>query len=448
MVSMFELRMRRIRQWQQRELFDLALSHCRELMDDFPTEGAVSNLYHQLLDQVHTQRDLDFDQRHAEMRKEMDSQLHRMMIPTGIDGRPEWPETWWDVQLKRQVNLEQEEIRELWRDDIANRLNQIIDIKFDGEDVLTALRILADISELPIVTDPALTDQLSMPVTLSLRQIQASTLLNWLTLQSDTKWRIQNEAIWVGGNKEDEFVLRSYDVATLLFRAPDFPGVTLGASQASTDGGLTSLNFGDDREESEQIFAEDFIDMMQQAIAPGVWEDGQHVVRLRGDTMVVNALPETHALISEFIQSQLAANNDLVQMKVRWMELTDTFFEEIGVDWNNDGRQLYDTPGTNYEGLWTVDQEWTFTGRTQGVLPESESLTPPQFSVSGLSLQQVLYDHLNMTARCCSATPKNERAGGWPTRYLEWRASQYVHGPGYLLHRKLRDDRKWSRKLP
>ena len=150
-ISVFDLRLRRIHQRKQRGLYDLALADCRRLRDEFPQHDVVHQLYTELLDLVHTQRELDHEERMAEVLKEMDARLHRMMIPTGFDGQPDWPSTWWEIQHKREVNLEQETVREVWREDIENRLNQIVDIRFDGEDALTALDYITQISGLPIV---------------------------------------------------------------------------------------------------------------------------------------------------------------------------------------------------------------------------------------------------------------------------------------------------------
>ena len=99
-------------------------------------------------------------------------------------------------------------------------------------------------------------------------------------------WRIQNEAIWVGASRDDQFVIRTYDIASLLFRAPDFAGIQLGGGTSPDAGGsIFDFNFDDNREEQDQLFAEDFLDMVQEAIAPQAWLDGQHLMRVRGNTV-------------------------------------------------------------------------------------------------------------------------------------------------------------------
>ena len=112
-------------------------------------------------------------------------------------------------------------------------------------------------------------------------------------------------AVYVGETPEGELVTLPYDIAYLLFVAPDFPGVEMNVPFHSGGEGVDGgFSFGDDFGGDDDSYApEDLVDMIQSTVDPLVWERDDVAIRLRGTTLMVTAPGRTHQVLRHFLRT-------------------------------------------------------------------------------------------------------------------------------------------------
>ena len=66
----------------------------RELSVRYPSDEVVQELYQQIEDLAVKQRTDDFEERREYLEQEAFRQIEELMVPDGIDGRPQFPDDW------------------------------------------------------------------------------------------------------------------------------------------------------------------------------------------------------------------------------------------------------------------------------------------------------------------------------------------------------------------
>jgi len=82
----------------------------------------------------------------------------------------------------------------------------------------------------------------------------------------------------------------------------------------------------------------ELMNLIQQTIAPSEWQDAGGTSTMMPFTqnlsLIVNAPQETHEQIADLLKSLRALQNLQVSIELRFIQLQDTFFEQIGVDFD------------------------------------------------------------------------------------------------------------------
>jgi general secretion pathway protein D len=142
------------------------------------------------------------------------------------------------------------------------------------------------------------------------------------------------------------------------------PAGAMGSGQPNTGGGGGAGGLGG----AAAADFDDLIDLITQTVAPKSWEQngGQGTIASfpTNLSLVVSQTQEVHEQITDLLE-QLRRMQDLqVTIEVRFITLSDDFFERIGVDFDFSIRQNTTNPG---------QAGWTFIG----LQPSGQSWSPP-----------------------------------------------------------------------
>lgn len=391
-------RLLRIRGLQRKALYEQALAECRTLLDEENENPEVSALYRDLLAAAHAQRKLNTEQAALDSQQELRERISRSLIPSGFDGWPVYPDAWarrhpLTTQLDRQDSDKNAEPE--WRSVLRDSLRRRTSIEVEGGNALDVLRVLATESRINLVIDPAIAAGADRPITLHAPNLTVEHALTWLCQLMETRWTLVNGGVWIGTPPVESTTVALYDIANLVHSGFDQPGrkLTLGASDAE-DG--TALFAKNDADHVKPHSPEEVVDLLKAQVTPSVWDVPENGITIRGNTLYVTAPPETHRMVREFIASQEQAQNLLVRVDARWLELDDSFAEEIGVDWTINGSQLAFTQPA--AGIAQQNNNSTFIGTSVTPLPATTHQSNAGVTGQGMKLSFGLIGPLQLSA--------------------------------------------------
>ena len=240
-------------------------------------------------------------------------------------------------------------------------------------DVIAKIRAVADIN---IVIDQLGLEEegvsTNTPVTISVEGIKVKSALNLILGRHNLAYHIDNQALNITSRirQQGELVVATYSVADLVIPITNFgqlnndnlfgtnlqsnglpnmgggqmsvpPGGFGGMGQVGPNGASSSSNSGTDGRAGSRSQAPDFnslTDLLTSTIAPDSWDSvgGQASVRHYETTLslVIRQTQKVHEEISDLLD-QLRRLQDLqVTVEVRFVTVTDRFFERIGIDFD------------------------------------------------------------------------------------------------------------------
>jgi len=382
-------RIARIQDMRDRSHLEQALEAVRRLLVEYPDEPQVDRLFRDILSAVHEQRRLTLAEEKLESQKELMQRIEESMLPEGIDGNPVFPNGW----LARHQGLGGIEARPevpLWKEALLDRLAKTVTVDFEGDNGVDALHALASQTGLNLVIDPSLLTGDSHPVTLKAANMRLENVIDWITRDMSTTWQLLNGAVYVGGSQEIPGVLSVYDISSLLFQGGDQPGRVLGFAVQSGKGGGKGL-FKTEAEETKQNSPEDVVDLLQKTISPDTWKDANYSIAVHDSALFVNAPPAVHEQIRQFIAAQEQQRSLQVRVDARWLEIDDSYIEEIGVSWGNlaENSLLGNAPQANaaypLSGVYNEGSFRSYQGNINSVLPPTSVEQEPQVAGTGLN---------------------------------------------------------------
>ena len=395
----FDEQFDRIAATRQRGHVDLALAQCRRLLREHPGEPRAEALYSELLALAHELRRRQFNDRQPELRQQVMERLHDSLIPSGYDGLPIYPPNWLQRHDARTEIGQQQVAYEPWHEQILDRLAGRITVDFESLAIEEALAFVAKQAGFNLVVDPTVYADGGKIVNLRAADIRLDYCLNWLARLAGTTWVVTKGAVYFGGQQQEDAVLAVYDLSHLV-RAPyDQPGLTIGFNQAS--GGLGAANIFEQAPDvvGAQLSPEDVVDTIKSAISPPTWAETGNGIEIRGNILYVTAPKRVHHLLDEFIRQQANARNLAVHVSAKWLTLTDTYLEEIGVNWGGATNLLrIGTPPQAPLGLRNRNQESDTAASVTNILPSNGILVPTPTTGTGLNLSGLFLDRLQISA--------------------------------------------------
>ena len=402
--DVFKERLARIESLEDRHLFEAALTECRRLVTDYPSEAQAQELYARVLKETHESRRLTIQEQTIETLQETQERMERSLIPTGFDGIPIYPENW-AARHSGRGELDAPTEVPAWEANLREKLSTRVSFNFDAMGAIDALNALARQGNINLVIDPAVTAASDKTVTLKANNMGLDNALSWLCRLIDTHWSLAKDALYIGGDEDGPGTLAVYDVSDLLFVPKDFPGKTISFTNGgggAAGGAFNAFKNTPEPAGAPSITPEDLVDHIQKAVSPDTWAKPAYGITVRGSTLMVTAPERVHLLIQQYIRTQSHTKNVLVRVDARWLTIDDGYLEEIGVQWTANQTPLAYTNNPNAtDGFIGGTASWYSNGSLTNNLPAVASATSSAASGTtgnGLTLQSTIIKAVQASA--------------------------------------------------
>lgn len=301
---------------------------------------------------------------------------------------------WSELSRRRRMLTEAESRYSPAEKQINDRMSTPVDISYKNRPIAEVMQDLAAITNIPIVMDGrAMADasvQSDSPVTLELtKPISLKSALNLILSDFGMTYIIENDVLKITTHeiKRTRVYPRTYRVTDLVTPIPNFTNGSEGglanamraayqmtsqhadvhvmpvslAGLAAANNGSGSLdpkamaqfagmsntgNFSGSRSGSASggalgggFMPFELINLIQTTIAPDTWADtvgGPSTIApyAQNLSLVISTTSEVHDQIAELLASLRKLQNLQVTIEVRFITLSDSFFEQIGVDFD------------------------------------------------------------------------------------------------------------------
>jgi len=298
---------------------------------------------------------------------------------------------WSELSRRRRLLTEAESRYSPAEKQINDQLSQAVDVNYKGRPISEVMQELAAVTNIPIVMDGRSLAEMRVatdsPVTLELsKPISLKSALNLILAEFELTYIIENDVLKITSHeaKRTRVWAKTYRVTDLITPIPNFTtgyedglaGAMRAAYQmtnhqadvqvmpvpmnglAGGGNGSGSLNpkamaqfagsggYGayNDRNNSGGSFGggfapQELIQLIQTTIAPETWQEtvgGPSTIAPYPQTLslVISTTSEVHDQIAELLASLRKLQNLQVTIEVRFITLSDSFFEQIGVDFD------------------------------------------------------------------------------------------------------------------
>jgi type II secretory pathway component GspD/PulD (secretin)/uncharacterized protein YqgQ len=251
----------------------------------------------------------------------------------------------WERTRKRHVGISEAEEREPdWIRDYRQVLkSRKVTLNFPDTPFSEVISFLQDITGLNITVSPQV-DQEEVTVSLRLREIPLEDALKIILENTQLAMVFKDETLMITPPEEarGDYHLEIYDVQDLLSRIPDFPGdqIRIAGDQGGGGGGgggAGSFSF-DSEEESEGTVLEP--DQLEEIVTNSVgednWDDPASIEIHKGQ-IIVNQTRELHGQIRSVLTNLRKNTGLFVQVETRFINMTDDFLRDLGVDFRDLG---------------------------------------------------------------------------------------------------------------
>lgn len=333
--------------------FDAAEGTIREVLEKDPGNEEAIKLRQMSIEHRHlVKEDRNFD----ENAKEHDSQLVNqgdLEVPYFPYGRVEFPDKdRWMMIRARDVGIAQAETREPeWIKDYKQVLkSRKVTLNFPETPFGEVVSFLQDITGLNITVSPQV-DQEQTTVSLRLKDIPLEDAMKLILEQTKLAMVFQNETLLITPPEEarGQYDLEIYDVQDLLSKIPDFPGETIEirGNNGGAGGGGGSFSFDTEEEQEGTVLDPDKLtEIVTNSVGEDKWDEPASIEAHRGQ-LIVNQTREIHAGVREVLRNLRRNTGLFVQVETRFINMTDDFLRDIGVDFRGMGVSPNPTFGHN-----------------------------------------------------------------------------------------------------
>jgi len=265
-------------------------------------------------------------------------------VPTFPRGLVEFPsrERWALVRERAKRTGISDTNREdpIWIQDIKNTLaSRTIELNFNPpvslEDAIEYIHEYTSLNiRLGADVDP------EQEVQLQVKKIPVGNALKLILEQTGLKMIFDREtlAIALPENARGQFDLEIYPVMDLLSRIADFPGDQIKINSDSGGGGgggggTQGFSFENEDEEEGAILDPDQLDeIIRGAVGEEAFDADEASMSVEQGQLIVSQTREVHRQIREVLKNLRRNNGLFVQVETRFIQLTDDFLRDIGVD--------------------------------------------------------------------------------------------------------------------
>lgn len=212
------------------------------------------------------------------------------------------------------------------------------------QDVVTYIRTTNDVN---IVVDPKVVQTFQLDgtkVTLELRDIRLKDALNILLELYNLVYLYKDDVLFITAKDsdlaKDVAMAVLHDIRDLTGQIKDFPGPRIkltDVKQAASSGG--GALFEDTPQTGGAVLTgEKLTELIKSSIAPDSWakESEYSIAETSGQLLVVHT-EKVQQEIRNFLNDMRRFSGMMVAMETRFLEVTDDFLEQVGVDWRGLG---------------------------------------------------------------------------------------------------------------
>ncbi len=153
---------------------------------------------------------------------------------------------------------------------------------------------------------------------------------------SEVKFVVRNGAVYVVTAEEadTESVTRQYEVRDIVNTIKDFP---LPDYNLAPSGGIEPSEEELPESEATVLTADDLQTTIEESIEPDSWDGELHSLSIENGTLIAHHRPEVLDEIAQMLEDLRAPANIMVDIKVRFLLVEDSFLEDVGVDFRGLG---------------------------------------------------------------------------------------------------------------
>ncbi len=124
-----------------------------------------------------------------------------------------------------------------------------------------------------------------------------------------------------------------YEVRDIVRKVQDFPGTEINLAPS---GGIDVVDEELPEKEATILTEDELLEAITENISPDAWDDTA-TVSVENGTLIVWATPEIHDQVRALLDDLRKASNIMVEIKVRFLKVEDSFLQDVGVDFRGLG---------------------------------------------------------------------------------------------------------------
>ncbi|MSR62479.1 MAG: hypothetical protein EXS08_08545 [Planctomycetes bacterium] len=253
----------------------------------------------------------------------------------------------------------------------------------DEEKLSKVIQALNQITGIPMITDPA-AEQAAVDagVVFNLNltnSIAVEKVLNLICASAgeNVTWTIRHDTVLVTTKEKarGELIIFNHDVQDLIFGLTDFLGPRIDRlrllDELEDDDENSGGAFGKIGEKPAINLSEDLVQLVQDNVAVGTWEDTGVKLTIEGGNMIVVHSSDVQHEVRAFLEELRRFSASLVTIESKFLVIGDHFLQEVGVDFrglDNPGVPFTDLDDVSLDGNPTLGLDNSGDGVT---------LTPP-----------------------------------------------------------------------
>ncbi len=229
-----------------------------------------------------------------------------------------------------------------------------IDMSFENSKLEDILAFVRDFTGLNILLDASVRDRVDLEkaITFKVKDLVLKNVLKLLLAQFGLDYVITEEKVVLlttPDKAHGRSVLELHDIRDILVKLQDFAGprVELVSPQGGMGGPLTGATFTLDEPKEASVGEEQIVDLIRENIAPGTWEGEQTIEKTPNQQLLVNAPPQVHRELREFLGKLRSYTGTMVSVVARFVAAYDDYLDDVGVDIINRANAIL--AGNDYE---------------------------------------------------------------------------------------------------
>lgn len=342
--------------------YSQAVQLYEQVLELEPTHKVATRQYRRARDLQMAYRYVTYLERNSEESRKVWEELSESAIPWDNPFRfPEDEKYWRNEVQRRQQDLQTLDLGESFEvRQIKNTLESSrISFDFSAETNLgDAIAFLRDYTGLNITVDPEI-DTVETPVKLRLSEVRLREALELLLANTGLAYTFQENTLYITepGKAFGNRIFDIYNVTDILNKIRNFPGPSIRVkSNDEVDESGGSSPFGgfddSDADEDSQLDPDTLVELIKESTGgEDAWDNSNSEIEPHKGNLLVNSTRELHLAVKDFLDNLRKGSDLFVIVEARFIDITDDFLEDIGVDTRNLGLPTGQGFGTPYGSL-------------------------------------------------------------------------------------------------